>query len=79
MGLGGVLFLFFGLYQASLFPRALLCWSVVLARRANLLHMCVWFGMCVSTSHERVRLPQTNAVSCRPARRALEPGHWLAL
>lgn len=62
---------FFGFYQTGLFHgSSCVGWSVSFASWANLLHMCVWFGMCFSTSHERARLPQTNWESCHPARQA---------
>lgn len=49
MGLGGVLFWF---RPDGPFPCIILCWSVSFACWANLLHMCVWSGLCIPTSHE---------------------------
>lgn len=51
MGLGGVLF--FRFVPKRPFPCIILCWSVSFVCWANLLHMCVWFGMCIPTSHEQ--------------------------
>lgn len=49
MGLGGVLF---WCRPDGPFPCIILCWSVSFACWANLLHMRVWFGLCIPTSHE---------------------------